>query len=89
MDDDLLYLSGLTSDGNLYIGPEHGSYKFDFEMKEEDWLQNSIIPRVEKTTGRIYPIGTSKTGHHHYKGSNKDLVTKLDYYNKNPEAVRE
>lgn len=87
LDNDFFYLAGASETGHLWINPEHGNYRIEFELKDDNWLRNSIQPRIEDKIGRNYSIKQNNDGYYQYKGNSKDLVTKMADYKNNPDKI--
>jgi len=84
-----MYASGAVSAGNLEINPSYGMYRYDMQVKNSNWLKDSIKPRMDRVTGRSYPIKPLNNGLHQYRANSKDNVTRMNGMKINPDMIRE
>ncbi len=88
-DDDFFYLAGAAESANVRVKPDEGRYRFDWEVKNEDWLRDSIKNRMDEKTSKDIPIKPTDDGLHRYRGGDKELVKDMANYKNNPEKLRD
>lgn len=62
MDDDFAYLLGASGDATLTYRKRKGEYCIEFEQKNRQWLQKSIVPRIAKLYGKRLRVRRRKSG---------------------------
>ena len=89
LNNDFFYTAGAARDAHLRQDSEKG-HSFDFDVKDGDWLKNSVNPRIERLTNGNFSVKPrTERNTHRLHGHHKDLVNKLVDYQNNPEKIRD
>ncbi len=84
-----MYATGAVESGNLYINPEDGQYKYDMQIKDGNWLKNSIQNRMNGLAKGEQDVKRLDNGLYSYKIGSKDNVLKMKELKDNPNLIRE
>ncbi|MBN1330672.1 MAG: hypothetical protein JXA54_14455 [Candidatus Heimdallarchaeota archaeon] len=83
-------MAGVSETSNVYTNPP-SDYRFTFSANNEDWLKNSVLPRInDKITTKNnegYKITTGKDGYPQIRGGNKGLVRNLMNFCNKPDEI--
>lgn len=84
MHSDLAYLLGAGGDATaIYYKPKN-EYYIEYEQKSKEWLENSILPRVERVFGKKTASKQRKSGMYRVRFYSKDAFFLFLEIRKNP-----
>ena len=82
-----MYLVGAIHDGCLVKRRREKKYEIQFYQKCKEWLENSVLPRIERVINKKPKIKGPRKGVYYIKFSCKNLYVVIEKFLNNPYEI--